>query len=320
MNGCSLDGPETSAITGAMERAGLARSKMSREDTLEIDELESLPAVGGVSDLLRPLPPASSIVDEPLEELPEADEPKTLELSKRSEGAAQTPASVSVSPYTIRDLLKLVSSDLPVVAVEGGVYRIQQQAYGPAGGLDPNLHRLAASVIGSSSDDQSPADGDPLRLLASGIDLDTFSGGAECKEAGGGAGKEFSAALLCICRRAGAVGAALMVSDASGTYQPQRAVGLLRRLVDRLNFTGEETVVARYLYRRIALIVDGPLRLVSGIDGRFMHDMLKKISRFAFLPAQACGRPAYLLLTARPGDGPWDAARLVSSLRIVGAG
>ena len=296
---------------------------MGEEDTPGIEGLETLPAVGNVPDPLRPLPPVpGSPGDERLEELPVADESDPFEPPKRS-GRFRASESARVGLHTIRDLLDLISSDLPVVAVEGGVYRIQQHAYGGAGRRDPGLHRLAAAVIGVSAADEQPADGrdrEPLRLLASGVDLDAFAGDAADEEAEGGWAEAFSGALIRICRRAGAVGAALMVRDASGAYQPRRAVGLLRRSAGRLAFASDDTVTTRYLARRIALIADGPLRLISGIDERFADGARERIGRFAFLPARACGRPAYLLLAARASGGPWDAAPLAARLGLVSAG
>ena len=129
--------------------------------------------------------------------------------------------SAHVSVHTIRDLLDLVATDLPAVAVEGGIFRVQPHAYDGFLGRDPGLSRLAAAVIGDSATDRRlddgvvpvrPQDCEPLPLFARGIDLDAFRAGQGKDEAE----ERFRGTLNRLCRRTDALGAALLVRDRSG--------------------------------------------------------------------------------------------------------
>ena len=290
----------------------------------EFEKLEELPAVGGVRKPaeLRAITP-SAADSEQLEELPMVEQSKGSVRPERDASRKRARPAAHVSVHTIRDLLDLVATDLPAVAAEGGIFRVQPHAYDGFLGRDPGLSRLAAAVIGDSATDRRlddgvvpvrPQDCEPLPLFARGIDLDAFRAGQGKDEAE----ERFRGTLNRLCRRTDALGAALLVRDRSGGYRPSQVHGILRRSADRLAFASDDPVSARYLARRVALIAAGPPRLLTGMEARFSGPASTRISRLALLPAQADGMPAYLLLTAPDGDSAWDVHTLVLRLGLVG--
>lgn len=278
----------------------------------EFEELETLPAAGG--DRYPAMRPALALpargverVEEELEALPTVEEPDAAERPER------------LDLHTIRELFDLVADDSPAVAAEGGIYRVQRHAYGRSGrgGRDPGLRRLAAAVIGGSPP-RSPGaparspDGEPLRLLLGGIDLDAFAAGSAADAA-----EPFTRALNRLCRRAKAIGAALLVRESSGGYRARQVTGLLRRSAGRLTYAPDDPVAARYLTRRV-IAVGSPYRL-AGMAERLPAAARSRIARLALLPAQAGGRPAYLLLAAADDGRAWDAPTLAARLGMVRA-
>jgi len=282
--------------------------------TPEFERLEQLPAVGRPREPAKPPAPAaaSAVGDEHLEELPPAS---------NAEASWWPGARLRVHP--MRELLDLAPNALPAVAVEGGVYRIQPDAYGGIPGRDPGLRRLAAAVIGGTAEDGPAAhddvaarsrDGEALQMTACGIELDEFmarSGGHE-------AAKTHDSPLDRLGRRVDAVGAALLVRGQSGGYRSRQGAGLLRRAAVRLAFAVDDPVTVRYLARRVALIAEDPLRTIPGLDTRFPTAAGDRIDCLAFLPARADGAHAYLMLAAAHGAA-WDVHVLVRRLRLAGA-
>ncbi len=274
----------------------------------EFEELEALPAACGVRRAAMRQPPAApgrsvEAVEQPLEELPAVEE----------SDAAGRPEQLGV--HTIPDLFDLIGDDPPAVAAEGGVYRVQRHAYGRSAGRDPGLRRLAAAVIGGSPARRQ--DDEPLRLLAGGIDLDAFVAGAAPDDAD--EAEPFNRALHRLCRRANALGAALLVREPSGGYRARQVTGILRRSAGRLAFARDDPVAARYLERRVALIAGGPPRLLAGTVDRLPAAARGRIARVALLPAQTGGSPAYLLLAASDDGRAWNAPTLVARLGLVRA-
>lgn len=280
----------------------------------EFEELETLPAAGG--DRYPAMRPALALpargverVEELLEALPAVEEPDAAERPER------------LDLHTIRELFDLVADDSPAVAAEGGIYRVQRHAYGRSGGggRDPGLRRLAAAVIGGSPP-RSPGaparspDGEPLRLLPDGIDLDAFAAGSAADAA-----EPFTRALNRLCRRAKAIGAALLVRESSGGYRARQVTGILRRSAGRLTYAPADPVAARYLTRRVTVIAVGSPYRLAGMAERLPAAARSRIARLALLPAQAGGRPAYLLLAAADDGRAWDAPTLAARLGLVRA-
>lgn len=279
----------------------------------EFEELETLPAADG--DRCPAMRPALARPARGVERVEELLELPAVEES----AAAERPERLDL--HTIRELFDLVAADSPAVAVEGGIYRVQRHAYGRSGGggRDPGLRRLAAAVTGGSSPRgpdapaQSP-DGEPLQLLPGGIDLDAFAAGAAAEQA-----EPFIRALNRLCRRAKAIGAALLVHEPSGGYRARQVTEVLRPSAGRLTFASGDPVAARYLTRRIAVIAVGLPRLLAGMADRLPAAARSRIARVALLPAQAGGRPAYLLLAASDDGRAWDAPTLAARLGLVRA-
>lgn len=299
----------------------MARSTSAGGGLPEFEELEALPAADGE----RPSPAAAGSraepVEQPLEELPAVEEP----------GAAGRPARLGV--HTIPDLFDLIGDDLPAVAEEGGVYRVQRHAHGRSAGRDPDLRRLADAVTGDSPLRQ---DGRPLPLLTGGIDLDRFAAGAPAESAEDA--DPLNRALHRLCGRAKALGAALLVREPSGGYRAQQVTGSLRHSAGRLMIAPDDPAARLYLARRVALIAAGRQRrqpggpapaagsapaaesaLAAGLTGQLSAAARGRTAGFALLPAQAGGGPAYLLLAAADDDAAWDAHGLVARLGLVAA-
>lgn len=282
----------------------------------EFEELETLPVVGG--DRYQAMRPALALPArgvERIEELPAVEETDAAERPERVD--LHTVREHSMREHSMRELFDLVADDSPAVAVEGGIYRVQRHAYGE-GGRDPGLRRLAAAVTGGSPSRRPGAlarlpDGEPLQLLPGGIDLDAFAAGAAADQA-----EPFIRALNRLCRRAEAIGAALLVREPSGGYRARQVTGVLRRSAGRLTFARDDPVAARYLTRRVTVIAVGPPRL-AGMADRLPAAARSRIARLALLPAQAGGRPAYLLLTASDDGRAWDAPTLAARLGLVRA-
>lgn len=278
----------------------------------EFEELETLPVVDG--DRYPAMRSALALPArgvERIEELPAVEETDAAERPERVD-------LHTVREHTVRELFDLVADDSPAVAVEGGIYRVQRHAYGRSGegGRDPGLRRLAAAVTGGSPSRRPgaparPPDGEPLQLLPGGIDLDAFAAGAAADQA-----EPFIRALNRLCRRAEAIGAALLVREPSGGYRARQVTGVLRRSAGRLTFARDDPVAARYLTRRVTVIAVGPPRL-AGMADRLPDAARSRIARLALLPAQAGGRPAYLLLTASDDGRAWDAPTLAARLGLV---
>ena len=287
----------------------------------EFEELETLPVVGG--DRYQAMRPALALPArgvERIEELPAVEETDAAERPERVDlhtVREHTVREHTVREHSMRELFDLVADDSPAVAVEGGIYRVQRHAYGE-GGRDPGLRRLAAAVTGGSPSRRPgalarPPDGEPLQLLPGGIDLDAFAAGAAADQA-----EPFIRALNRLCRRAEAIGAALLVREPSGGYRARQVTGVLRRSAGRLTFACDDPVAARYLTRRVTVIAVGPPRL-AGMADRLPAAARSRIARLALLPAQAGGRPAYLLLTASDDGRAWDAPTLAARLGLVRA-
>lgn len=291
---------------------------------LEFEKLETLPEAGGMRQPAKRLPSVPSAIGaDNLEELSAIQPVEEAALLARREPPEESTPAVQISVHTIQDLLDLLKTGLPAVAAEGGIYRVQHHAFDGPPGRDSDLRRLAAAVIGGLATEgpldhgrplQRLPDSEPLRMLACGIDLDAMQAGSEETDE---APEPFSAELDCLCRMTDALGAALLLRDLSGGYQPRQVTGILRCSAERLTFASGDPVTTRYLARRVALIASGSLRLLDGIEGRFAGPARARIGRLAFLPAWAEGKLAYLLLTATDGVSPWDVHAITLQLGLV---
>ena len=295
--------------------------------------LEQLPAVGSPRKPVKPPPVTSTARDERLEELPPAREAEESPRSNRRAAAAESRPSAHISAHPMRELLDLAATDRPAVAVEDGVYRVQPHAYGGGPGRDPDLRRLAAAVTGGAADAGGPAGGDgpaggeadvagehgdALQVTGYGIEMDAFLADARGDEQSGTRGGPLDR----LARRVDAVGAALLVRGRHGGYQPRQIAGILGRAGARLAFADEDPVAARYLTRRVALIVEDPLQAIPGLGRRFTASVRDRIGCLSFLPARADGQPAYLMLAGAHGAGAhgagsWNVHVLVRRLRLV---
>ncbi|MDD9988542.1 MAG: hypothetical protein OXQ31_19860 [Spirochaetaceae bacterium] len=287
--------------------------------------LEQLPAVGRPRKPVKPPPVTSTAQDEHLEELPPAREAEEPLRANRRAAAAENRPDAHISVHPMRELLDLAASGRPAVAVEDGVYRVQPHAYGGGPGRDPGLRRLAAAVTGGAADAGDPAggevdvgseDGDALQVTGYGIEMDAFLADARGDEQTGTRGGPLDR----LARRVDAVGAALLVRGRHGGYRPRQIAGILGRAGARLAFADEDPVAARYLTRRVALIVEDPLHAIPGLGRRFAASARDRIGCLSFLPARAGGRAAYLMLAGAhgaEGAGAWNLQVLVRRLRLV---
>ena len=287
--------------------------------------LEQLPVVGRPRTPVKPTAPVTSTAgDEHLEELPPASEAAASQWSDRRAASAGRRPSAHISVHPLRELLDLAANDQPAVAVEDGVYRVQQHAYGVAPGRDPGLRRLAAAVIGGTADAGGPAgddmpvggdEGAALQVTEYGIELDAFTAGAGGGEQTGTRGRPLDR----LGRRVDAVGAALLIRGQSRGLQPRRVTGILSRAAGQLAFADEDPVACRYLTRRVALVAEDPFRTIPELKRHFPSSARDRIGRLAFLPARADGEPAYLMLAGAKGAGAWDVHALVGRLGLVRA-
>ncbi len=289
--------------------------------------LEQLPAVGRPRKPVKPPPVTSTAQDEHLEELPPAREAEEPLRANRRAAAAENRPSAHISVHPMRELLDLAAPGRPAVAVEGGVYRVQPHAYGGGPGRDPGLRRLAAAVTGGAADADGPAggevdvgseDGDALQVTGYGIEMDAFLADARGDEQTGTRGGPLDR----LARRVDAVGAALLVRGRHGGYRSRQIAGILDQGGGRLAFADEDPVSARYLTRRVALIVEDPLQAIPGLGRRFAASARDRIGCLSFLPARAGGRAAYLMLAGAQGAGAqgagaWNVQVLVRRLRLV---
>lgn len=287
--------------------------------------LEQLPAVGRPRKPVKPPPVTSTAQDEHLKELPPAREAEEPLRANRRAAAAENRPDAHISVHPMRELLDLAASGRPAVAVEDGVYRVQPHAYGGGPGRDPGLRRLAAAVTGGAADAGDPAggevdvgseDGDALQVTGYGIEMDAFLADARGDEQTGTRGGPLDR----LARRVDAVGAALLVRGRHGGYRPRQIAGILGRAGARLAFADEDPVAARYLTRRVALIVEDPLHAIPGLGRRFAASARDRIGCLSFLPARAGGRAAYLMLAGAhgaEGAGAWNLQVLVRRLRLV---
>lgn len=289
--------------------------------------LEQLPAVGRPRKPVKPPPVTTTDRDEHLEELPPAREAEEPLRANRRAAAAESRPSAHISVHPMRELLDLAATGRPAVAVEDGVYRVQPHAYGGGPGRDPGLRRLAAAVTGGAADAGGPAagevdvgseDGDTLQVTGYGIEMDAFVADARSDAQSGTRGGPLDR----LARRVDAVGAALLVRGRHGGYRPRQIAGILGRAGGRLAFADEDPVAARYLTRRVALIVEDPLQAIPGLGRRFTASARDRIGCLAFLPARAAGRAAYLMLAGAhgagdQGAGAWNVQVLVRRLRLV---
>ena len=295
--------------------------------TPEVVRLEQLPAVGRPRTPVKPPPVTSTARDEHLEELPPAREAEESPPANRRAAAAESRPSAHISVHPMRELLDLAdmgrtAAGRPAVAVEDGIYRVQPHAYGGGPGRDPGLRRLAAAVTGGAADAGGPAggevdvgseDGDALQVTGYGIEMDAFLADARGDEKSATRGGPLDR----LARRVDAVGAALLVRGRHGGYRPRQIAGILGRAGGRLAFADEDPVAARYLTRRVALIVEDPLQAIPGLGRRFTALARARIGCLSFLPARAGGRAAYLMLAGARGAGAWNVQVLVRRLRLV---
>lgn len=284
--------------------------------------LEELPAVGSPRKPVSSAPVTAPAGDEHLEELPPATEAEGSRWPARLAGSADGRPSARVSVHPMRELLELAANDRPAVAVEGGVYRVQPDAYGVVPGRDPGLRRLAAAVIGGTHDAGDPAadelsagrdECDALLVTEHGIELDAFTAGTgERTGTHGGP-------LDRLARRVDAVGAALLVRGQSRGFESRRVTGILSPAAGQLAFADEDPVARRYLTRRVALVAEDPFRTIPGLMRTFPSSARDRVARLAFLPARLDGEPAYLMLAGAKGSGDWDVHALVRRLGLVWA-
>ena len=291
------------------------------------EKLETLPETGSVQQRIKdPFSvPLTDGADE-LEELAMVQPVGASEGPVSSEPMEVFAPALQVNMYTIRNLLDLLTTGLSTVAPEGGIYRVQKHAFGGPPGRDPGLRRLAATVMGGpvskkrlwadSLFSQRLPVSKPIRVFPRGIDLDTIQVRAKGPE---DEAEPYRYVLNGFCRMTGALGAALLLQDGSGSYGPGQVTGILRRSAGRLVFGILNSMNTKYLSMRVVLIVEGALNLLSGMEDRLVGSARNRISRLAFLPAWGNGRSAYLLLTATGGSDPWDVKAIGLKLGLVPA-
>ena len=218
-------------------------------------------------------------------------------------------------------LAEAVAAARRSVALEGGVYRVREELYGPA--PRASLRQVAEGAITDDKLDQLVAAGrrqeGKIPVTAQGIRWDLLLARYPDSRA-----PELRRRVLEEIRRAlDAAGAALLVRE-DAAYRLALAVGSLAVLARSFELAAGSPVYDDHLRSRHCLVVESRS---AGRAWERYSGVLDTVEwggggRLAFLPAVLDAAPAYLLLadaapsTAAPGGGAWDLTTLITRLNL----
>ena len=218
-------------------------------------------------------------------------------------------------------LAEAVAAARRSVALEGGVYRVREELYGPP--LRRSLRQVAEGVITDEKLERLVAAGRRqewrIPVTAQGIRYDQLL--ARYRDSHEPATRTH--VLEEVRRSLDAAGAALLLR-ADATYRMALAVGCLAVLARCFELAAGSPVYDDHLRSRHCLVVESRgagrawERYAAGLDAVEWGAG----GRLAFLPAIVDATPAYLLLadaappTAAPGGGAWDLTTLITRLNL----
>ena len=239
----------------------------------------------------------------------------------RPSPAPQTPPATEPIVCEAAALAEAVAAARRSVALEGGVYRIREELYGPT--PRPSLRQVAEGAITDEKLEQLVAAGrrqeGKIPVTAQGIRCDQLL--ARYRDSGEPAVR---VRVLDEVRRAlDAAGAAMLLRE-EAAYRLALAVGSLGVLEGSFELAAGSPVYDDHLRSRRCLVVES--RNAGRAWERYAA-VLEAVEwgsggRLAFLPAVLDATPAYLLLadatpsTAAPRGGTWDLTTLITRLNL----
>ena len=235
--------------------------------------------------------------------------------------AAQAPPATEPIVCEAAALAEAVAAARRSVALEGGVYRVREELYGPA--LRPSLRQVAEGAITDEKLEHLVAAGrrqeGKIPVTAQGIRCDLLL--ARYPDSGAPALRR--RVLEEVRRSLDAAGAALLVRE-DAAYRLALAVGSLAVLARSFELAAGSPVYDDHLRSRHCLVVE------SRSAGRAWERYSAALDavewggggRLAFLPAVLDAASAYLLLAdagpapAAPREGGWDLTTLIARLNL----
>ena len=239
----------------------------------------------------------------------------------RPSPASQAPPATEPIVCEAAAFAEAVAAVRRSVALEGGVYRIRKELYGPA--LRPSLRQVAEGVITDDKLEQLVAAGrrqeDKVPVSAQGIRWDRLLARyPDSLEPSVRVG-----VLEEVRRSLGVAGAAMLLRE-DAAYRMALAVGSLSVLDGSFELAAGSPVYDDHLWRRRCLVVSS--RSADGAWERYAAALdigqSRNGGRLAFLPAVLDATPAYLLLAdampprAAPHGLSWDLTTLITRLNL----
>lgn len=239
----------------------------------------------------------------------------------RPGSASQTPPARAPTVYEAAAFAEAVAAARRSVALEGGVYRIRKELYGPP--LRPSLRQVAEGAITDDKLEQLAAAGRRqewrICVTAQGIHYDQLL----ARYPGSRKPVIRTQVLEEVRRSLDAAGAAMLLQE-DAACRMTLAVGSLAVLPESFVLAAGSPVYDDHLRSRRYLVVDS--RDAGGAWERYAAGLdavqWGAGGRLAFLPAILDAAPAYLLMaavappTAAPPGGAWDLTTLITRLNL----
>ena len=239
----------------------------------------------------------------------------------RPSAASQAPPATEPIVCEAAAFAETVAAARRSVALEGGVYRVREELYGPA--LRPSLRQVAEGAITDDKLEQLVAAGrrqeGKIPVTAQGIRCDQLL--ARYRDSREPAVRR--RVLDEVRRSLDAAGAAMLLRE-DAAYRMTLAVGSLAALAGSFELAAGSPVYDDHLRSRHCLVVESRnagrawKRYSAALDAVEWGDG----GRLAFLPAVLDATSAYLLLAdaapapAAAGGGAWDLTTLITRLNL----
>ena len=239
----------------------------------------------------------------------------------RPSPASQAPPATEPIVCEAAAFAEAVAAARRSVALEGGVYRVREELYGPA--PRPSLRQVAEGAITDGKLEQLVAAGrrqeGRISVTAQGIRCDQLL--ARYPDSREPAVRR--RVLEDVRRSLDASGAAMLLRE-DAAYRVALAVGSLAALAGSFELAAGSPVYDDHLRARRCLVVESRSagraweRYAAGLDAVEWGDG----GRLAFLPAVVDATSAYLLLAgvapppAAPRGGAWDLTTLITRLNL----
>ena len=241
--------------------------------------------------------------------------------SAPSSAAAQAPRATEPIVCKAAAFAEAVAAARRSVALEGGVYRVREELYGPA--PRPSLRQVAEGAITDDKLEQLVTAGrrqeGKIPVTAQGIRWDQLL----ARYPGSREPALRRRVLEDIRRSLDAAGAAVLLRE-DAAYRMALAVGSLAALAGSFELAAGAPVYDDHLRPRHCLVVESRSagraweRYAAALDAVEWGDG----GRLAFLPAVLDANSAYLLLAdaaphpAAPRGGTWDLTTLITRLNL----